>query len=40
MNVIYALLDAFEIAILGWITGLLAKIKIKYETCNSSSDIK
>ena len=35
MNVIYALLDAFEIAILGWITGLLAKIKIKFSALYS-----
>ena len=35
MNVIYALLDAFEIAILGWITGSLAKIKIKFSALYS-----
>ena len=35
VNVVYALLDALEIAILGWITGSLAKIKIKFSALYS-----
>lgn len=30
MNIIYALLDTFEIGILGWLTASLAKIKIRF----------
>lgn len=30
MNIIYALLDTFEIAILGWLTASIAKIKIRF----------